>query len=156
MSSAWHLLVAMPCMSNGVLPVVLVMSNWYCRPCTPTPNHHDVWWFLYALVDGDSGRGGCGGDGGAGDFLFFHTETTWNNCDSAGCLSFGIVLHRQRGATKGKGLMCNFDSCWFLFVWKEELDPDSTRCLTADLNTWLEENSSQVCQKLLPGSMCCP
>lgn len=24
---------------------------------------------------------------------------------------FGIVLHRQRGATKGKGLMCTFDSC---------------------------------------------
>ena len=64
--------------------------------------HHTVWWFLYVFVA--SGRGGCGGVGGACDFLFFHTETT-----VPALVVWALGLRRQRGATKGKGL-CNFDS----------------------------------------------
>ncbi len=65
--------------------------------------HHTVWWFLYVFVA--SGRGGCGGVGGACDFLFFHTETT-----VPALVVWALGLRRQRGATKGKGLVCNFDS----------------------------------------------
>lgn len=90
MSSTWQLFVAMPCMSNGVLPVVLVVSNWYRRPCTPTcPQSSRClmifvrtrrWWFWQR-------------------WLWWWQWCWWlfvvsyrDNCASAGCLSFGIVL----------------------------------------------------------------